>query len=68
MSEQRIQLLRLLRRVPCLKRELRNAIADAYPDALDLAIGETGLSNSIFPQACPDIIEQLLDKSFDPKD
>lgn len=67
-SEQRVQLLRLLRKVPSLKRELPNAITDAYPDALDLAIDDTGLSNSIFPQACPYTIEQLLDKSFYPED
>jgi Domain of unknown function DUF29 len=67
MSEQRVQLLRLLRKVPSLKRELPNAIIDAYPDALDLAIEETDLPESTFPKRCLYTIEQLLDKHFYPE-
>jgi hypothetical protein len=67
MSEQRVQLLRLLRKVPSLKRELQNAIIDAYPDALELAIDETCLPESTFPKTCPYTIEQLLDKHFYPE-
>jgi hypothetical protein len=67
-NEQRIQLLRLLRKVPSLKREIPNAITDAYPDTLDLAIDDTGLSNSTFPKICPYTIEQFLDKHFYPED
>jgi len=66
--EQRAQLLHLLRKVPSLKRELPNAIIDAYPDALDLAIDETNLPESTFPKTCPYTIEQLLDKYFYPRD
>jgi hypothetical protein len=64
--EQRIQIIRLLRKVPSLKREVPNAILDAYPDALEIAIDETGLPTSTFPKTCPYSIEQLLDKQFFP--
>jgi hypothetical protein len=65
-DEQRVQLSRLLRKIPSLKRELQNAISDSYPDALYLAIKETKLSQSTFPQTCSYTIEQLLDKNFYP--
>ncbi len=65
-SEQRIQILRLLKKTPSLKRELNNAINDSYSDALFLASDETGFSETTFPQNCPYSIEQLLDKTFYP--
>jgi len=64
--EQRVQILRLLRKIPSLKRELPNAVSDAHPDALNLAIKETKLSASTFPKECPYSIEQLLDEDFYP--
>lgn len=65
-SEQRVQLLRLLRKIPSLKPELQNAIVDAYPDALKIAMSETGLPHSTFPECCMYCIEQLLDEDFYP--
>ncbi len=65
-SEQRVQLLRLLKKVPSLKRHLANAVMDAYPDAVFLASDETGLPENVFPQSCSYTIEQLLDKTFYP--
>lgn len=65
-NEQRVQLLRLLRKTPSLRRELTNAIADAYSDALEIATNETNLITSSFPNSCPYSVEQLLDKSFYP--
>lgn len=65
-DEQRVQLSRLLRKIPSLKRELQNAISDSYPDALYLAIKEIKLSQSTFPQTCSYTIEQLFDKAFYP--
>ncbi|OQW92015.1 MAG: hypothetical protein BWK78_02900 [Thiotrichaceae bacterium IS1] len=64
--EQRIQILRLLRKIPSLKRELPNAVSDAYADALKLAIKETKLPSTAFPTECPYSIEQLLDEDFYP--
>jgi hypothetical protein len=66
-NEQRIQISRLLRKVPSLKREIPNAIIDAYSDALMLAVKDTKLSNSIYPQTCPYTIEQLFDADFYPE-
>jgi hypothetical protein len=64
--EQRVQLLRLLRKIPSLKRELPNAVSEAYADALNLAIKETKLLSTIFPTECPYSITQLLDDDFYP--
>jgi len=65
-DEQRIQIARLQRKVPSLKRELQNAITDAYADAVKLAMKETKLSGIIFPDDCPYTIKQLLDEDFYP--
>jgi len=67
-NEQRMRLIRLLRKVPSLKRELQIAVDDAYPDAIVLAIKDTGLHRGIFPENCPYTIEQLLDEDFYPSD
>jgi len=56
-----------LRKVPSLKRELQTAVDDAYPDAIVLAIKDTGLYRTVFPENCPYTIEQLLDEDFYPK-
>ena len=64
--EQRVRILRLLRKIPSLKHELNNAVADAYPDALSLASKETKLSEATFPATCPYTIAQLLDDNFYP--
>jgi hypothetical protein len=65
-NEQRLQLSRLLRKTPSLKRELINTVTEVYLDALELATDDTGLAASIFPTTCPYSIEQLLDKTFYP--
>ena len=64
--EQRAQLAKLLRKVPSLKRYLVEAVAEAYPDAVNIAVKETKLSRSTFPLSCPYTIEQLLDEDFWP--
>jgi hypothetical protein len=66
-NEQRMQLIRLLRKVPSLKQELQIAVDDAYPDAVLLAMKDTGLDYSIFPNHCPYTIEQLFDEDFYPE-
>lgn len=64
--EQRIQLLRLLRKSPSLKRELQNSVADAYADAVLVASDETGIAEKNFPNTCPYNMEQLLNREFYP--
>lgn len=65
--EQRVQIQRNLRTSPSLKAYLPQAIEDAYPDALDIAVQETGLPSSQFPPSCPYPAGQLLDKAFWPE-
>lgn len=65
--EQRHEILRQLRNKPSLKSYLPDAIIEAYPDALESAIEETNLPESTFPQTCPYLLEQLVDKKFYPE-
>jgi len=64
---QRNHIIKLLKDNPSLKRFFLEAMTDAYPDALESAIEETGLPELIFPSECPYTIEQLLDKKFYPE-
>lgn len=65
--EQRIQILRLLRELPSLKPQIEDAVINAYPDALEITVDETGLPESHFPKICPYSVDQLLDKQFYPE-
>lgn len=65
-KEQRKQIVRQLKMSPSLKPYLAEAVKEAYPDAIDLASDETGLSVSTFPETCPYSIEQLLEDKFYP--
>jgi hypothetical protein len=66
-TEQRTKMTKLLKQSPSLKGKLPEAILDAYPDALKVAVSETGLPKSTFPNSCPYTIEQLLDEDFYPE-
>ncbi|WP_069471603.1 DUF29 domain-containing protein [Candidatus Marithrix sp. Canyon 246] len=50
----------LLRKKPGLKSVIIDAINDAYPEAVELATNETGLSIDTFPKTCPYTKEQIL--------
>ncbi len=65
--EQRSQIYDMLEENPSLKHQIPASIVKAYPKAVDIAIEETNLPQSIFPDVCPYTIEQLLDKKFYPK-
>jgi len=69
-TEQRSQIIDQLEQSPSLKRQLPESIMKAYPKAVELAMKETGLSKSTFPNNCPYTVEQLLDDEFypDPQD
>lgn len=64
--EQRIRIIKQLKESPSLKNQLTEAVKAAYPDALELAMKETHLAVTVFPNECPYLIEQLLDKNFYP--
>jgi len=68
--EQRFQIIDQLEESPSLKRQLLESAIKAYPKAVELAVKETGLAKSTFPNKCPYTIEQLLDENFypDPQD
>jgi len=65
--EQRFQISRTLRKNPSLKAYLSQALQEAYPDAVYLAIKETELPQKTFPNICPYTLEQVLDEDFYPK-
>ncbi len=65
--EQRKQIAKQLKMSPSLKTYLSQAIIEAYDDALELAVDETGLQSDTFPTQCPYTVEQLLDKQFYPQ-
>lgn len=65
--EQRVQIVKLIRENPSLKRKLPDIIAKAYPDAVYMAIKETKLPASTFPKNCPYTLEQLFDDEFYPE-
>lgn len=58
--EQQRQVARLLADNPSLRPELPILMADAYIDAVLMAIAETGLEETLFPETCPFELEQLM--------
>jgi hypothetical protein len=64
--EQRVQIAVQLEESPSLKHYLTTAIDKAYPHAIKIAVKETLLPKSTFPETCPYLVEQLLDDDFFP--
>jgi len=64
--EQRREILTLLQENPSLKPYLQEVLALAYQSGLDLAVRETSLSYTKFPESCPYTWEQTLDAEFFP--
>jgi hypothetical protein len=64
--EQRYQIVDQLDESPSLKPHLAEAIKQAYPGAVKIAVKETGLPKTTFPESCPYYVEQLLDEDFYP--
>ncbi len=63
-QEQRTRIRRLLRMSPSLKREVEPMAQDVYPDAVEQAVIETGLSDAVFPQNLPYTVEQIFERSL----
>jgi hypothetical protein len=63
---QRRDTLRLLKDNPSLKSYLEDALAEAYENGRDLAMGETDLPEETFPKQCPYSLTEILDNSFYP--
>lgn len=64
--EQRSQIRQLLKISPSLKNRIDEKTADAYADAVEYASLETGIPEFDFPQTCPYLSVQILDKNFYP--
>jgi hypothetical protein len=64
--EQRVQIAVQLEESPSLKHYLTTAIDKAYPHAIKIAVKETFLPKSTFPETCPYPVVQLLDDDFFP--
>jgi hypothetical protein len=65
-KEQRLQIEDQLEDSPSLRNYLAEAIAKAYPKAVELAQDEIGLTDAMFPNTCLYSVEALLDKTFYP--
>jgi len=66
-AEHRKGIAKQLKVSPSLKPYLQEAMNEAYPDAVDIAMKETDLPLSSFPDSCPYTLTQVLDDSFYPK-
>ncbi|AFY59977.1 DUF29 domain-containing protein [Synechococcus sp. PCC 6312] len=64
--EQRRKISRLLYRNPGLQSRWEEALAEAWLDGRDLAIRETGLTESIFPESPCFDSQQIRDENFWP--
>ncbi|MBD2179975.1 DUF29 domain-containing protein [Planktothrix sp. FACHB-1355] len=64
--EQRYQIKELIKESPSLKPYLHDAVVEIYSDALSLAVRETSLDSSCFPQECPYNLDLILEKDFFP--
>lgn len=62
----RVQLKRIFKQSPSLRRYAAESIAEVYPDAVRQALIQTGLSRGVFPQSCPYSFDQLMDPDFLP--
>ena len=65
---QRERIERRICKTPSLKSSLTDADwqADAWDDAVDEAIKETGMARKVFPKSCPWSIEQIRSQDFYP--
>jgi len=64
--EQRIRIGRIIKDSPSLKRYPSESLRGSFIIGRGGAITETGLPESVFPEACPYTIEQILDPDFLP--
>jgi len=63
-KEQRRAIPRLIRSNPSLKSSLDDLLKEAYADAVEDAVDETGLPIQTFPAECPWSYDEFMDKAF----
>lgn len=66
-AEQRRRLRGLLAESPSLRALLDEFVTNTYPDAVQAAAIETGLSTQTFPPQCPWRAAQIMDEEFWPE-
>ena len=66
LDTQRVELRRLFRQSPSLRRRLPESLPEVYRDAVRAAGIQTGLTARSFPRDCPFSVEQVLDNDFLP--
>jgi hypothetical protein len=65
--EQRRRIERAFRESPSLRPQIPRLLPDAYIEAREKAIEETGLADAAFPTECPFTPEQILAEDFLPE-
>lgn len=65
--EHRRRIRKSLKSSPSLKPYLQQCFDEAYTDAVEQAVAETSLPCTIFPVACPYMLEQVLDAEYLPE-
>ncbi len=65
-EDQREELEDLFEDNPSLKNKVNDCFIKSYKKAVRKAIEETGLDESVFPQACEWSLDQILDNEFYP--
>jgi Domain of unknown function DUF29 len=63
-AEQRSRIRRLLRDSPSLRQTLEEVAREVYPEAVEQAAIETGLSETGFPAMLPYSLEQLFEREL----
>lgn len=66
-KEQRLRSAAVLRDNPSLRPQVPEILDDAYAVGRIRAYGETNLLETLFPEVCPWIWEQVLDRDFLPE-
>ena len=64
--EQRRKIKTLLQESPSLQPHLTEVLQTGYENGLDLAVRETNLPYTTFPEVCPYTLQQALDIDFLP--
>lgn len=67
LREQRRASRRIIDKNPSLKAKINECLFEAYEDAIDETIKETGLDEKIFPSSCPYTFEQIMNDDFYPE-
>ena len=65
-NEQRFRVARIVRKNPSIRSQRDAEFAEAYPEARQRALDETGLPSRLLPPACPFTLQQVEDQAYWP--